>query len=143
MSKLKKKFIIGLSFATLFSSFSLIGAISFMLFGFGIPGATTIFILTLVILFISFISTPLVYRYYKKNKKEIDFPFSFFVSLFFLIVFFAILGYMIALFVSSFLTHYGAFPILISSFGLFIAIVPFIVLLFYTISTVKNWNLNK
>ena len=113
---MKNKISILMHVNTFLAAVSLCVIIIALIMGFGVTGAAIYFTIALVYLSLNILLSPFVYKYYKRIKTDEMLDFSYYVSVFFSYILFAISIYCIVLFSSTFSFMYGAFPFIISLF---------------------------
>lgn len=137
---MKNKISILMHVNTFLAAVSLCVIIIALIMGFGVTGAAIYFTIALVYLSLNILLSPFVYKYYKRIKTDEMLDFSYYVSVFFSYILFAISIYCIVLFSSTFSFMYGAFPFIISLFLLLISLTIFGVSLYITISKLVDFK---
>lgn len=140
---MKNKISILMNVNTFLAAVSLCVIIIALIMGFGVTGAVIYFTIALVYLSLNILLSPFVYKYYKRIKTDEMLDFSYYVSVFFSCILFAISIYCIILFSSTFSFMYGAFPFIISLFLLLISLTIFGVSLYITISKLVDFKKKK
>lgn len=140
---MKNKISILMHVNTFLAAVSLCVIIIALIMGFGVTGAEIYFTIALVYLSLNILLSPFVYKYYKRIKTDEMLDFSYYVSVFFSYILFAISIYCIVLFSLTFSFMYGAFPFIISLFLLLISLTIFGVSLYITISKLVDFKKKK